>query len=177
MTSTSRIGELSDSWYIAVGKLVSNLQSLEAQARWALLVNHSIHNVEEWYRYLDKIKGMKEGESIEEDEFTNYATLGETVREFNAISSKKLDEGLVVGTRDLLAHGRVGAVWVDEKDTTARIFWFTRPTKEKHVTVKVKEVLSEEWLTARADLIFAQTQITMEKLMEVLAKVPGMPPI
>ena len=94
-----------------LGKLLGNLHSLEVLLRVYLLGfaqnggPSAASKVAYW--------NLSVGDAVEENEFTNYDTLGKLIDRFNANVEPqdpklRLDTA-VVSVRDLLAHGRVSA--------------------------------------------------------------------
>lgn len=129
---------------LKLGKLLGNLQSLEALLRVYLLkigekakppksIQHAYWN-------------LRVGDVIDEDEFSNYDTLGTLIRKFNDDVEKRdralRVDAVVVEVRDVLAHGRVAG---DEEDTTTlRIVKFGKPVGG-HATVVVSSLMDDAW--------------------------------
>lgn len=141
---------------IHLGKLLGNLQSLEALLRGYLRnieAKHAPNLGQKLYWSLNV------GDVVPEDAFTNYDTLGALISRFNADISRR-DKSLtidpsVVETRDLLAHGRVAA---DNPDPALlRIVKFDR-LRDGKVAVVASALMSEAWFAERNTLVLAQME-------------------
>ncbi|MDP3774015.1 MAG: hypothetical protein Q8Q85_07070 [Gemmatimonadales bacterium] len=113
---------------LKLGKLVGNLQSLEAVLRVYLLkIGEKPRPAKQQsHSYWDLVVG----DVINADEFSNYDTLGTLVRKFND-DVRPRDTSLcvdpaVVDVRDLLAHGRVAGSADDT--ATLMIVKFDKPS-------------------------------------------------
>ena len=143
---------------LKLGKLLGNLQSLEALLRVYLLkvgqksrsaksIRHSYWN-------------LRVGDVIDEDEFSNYDPLGKLIRKFNK-DVKVRDDSLlldpaVVDIRDLLAHGRVAG---EREDTSSlRIVKFRKPSNGK-VIVVASTLMDDEWFARSIPLVAAQIRM------------------
>ncbi len=141
---------------VQLGKLVGNLQSLEALLRIYLL---KIGARSGGPRLKSSYWNLSPGDEVAEDEFTNYDSLGDLIKKFNTdIASRDpslaLDEG-VVGVRDLLAHGRVAADAEDE--TRLAIMKFEKPARGK-VRVAASALMDDAWFAKNIKLVFEQIE-------------------
>jgi hypothetical protein len=129
---------------LKLGKLLGNLQSLEAVLRVYLVkigdksrprktIQHSYWN-------------LRVGDVIEVDEFSNYDSLGKLIRKFNddirARDTSLLIDRDMVEIRDVLAHGRIAG---EREDTvTLKIVKFGPPSKGK-VIVVFSALMDDAW--------------------------------
>ena len=140
-----------------LGKLIGNFQSLETVLRV----------------FLDKVSastsprlpqsktyfGLRAGEEVPVNAFTNFDTLGQLICSYNAVVGAK-DQALkvdatVVAVRDLLAHGRIAADSPDE--TRLTIIKFDRPLNAS-VRVSDSATMANEWFQERIDLVRTQLE-------------------
>ncbi len=136
-----------------LGKLVGNLQSLEALLRVYLLKVAS--RAKGGSQTGPSYWGLAVGDNIAEDEFSNYDSLGDLIKRFNAEVTKRdlslLVDASVVDIRDILAHGRVGG---DAPDTsTLRIVKFGKPSQGR-----VAVIMDEQWFGTNITLVREQIE-------------------
>jgi len=141
---------------LQLGKLVGNLQSLEALLRLYLL---KIGAKSGRRGFKSSYWTLSPGDEVTEDEFTNYNSLGDLVKKFNTdVASRDpslaVDHG-VVGVRDLLAHGRVAADAEDE--TRLAILKFDKPSRGK-VKVVASALMDDAWFAKNIKLVFQQIE-------------------
>lgn len=120
-----------DSYPLALGKIISNLHSLEVILRLFL------HNVDK-KRYSSSpsemdLNKINIGVKVPENYFTNYDTLGELIKKYNELLAElgepKLSiDGTLVRLRDALAHGRVLG---SKPEPPYRLYKFGKPTKKQ----------------------------------------------
>lgn len=129
-----------------LGKVISNMQSLEFSLR-AFLLNSEINEKGKKGNLPTKIKydELKQGEIVSEDAFTNWDTLGDLIRKYNGDARIKsagitVDETLV-NIRDALAHGRVSS---DDISTPMTLLKFKQP-KNKSVEVEFSVLMTIGW--------------------------------
>lgn len=140
---------------LKLGKLLGNLQSLEAVLRVYLL------KIGEKKRPRKKVQhsywNLSVGDVIDEDEFSNYDSLGILVRKFNddvrARDKSLVIDPVVVDVRDLLAHGRVAGE--SENTATLRILKFSKPVKGQ-VTVVASALMDDAWFAKHIPLAYEQ---------------------
>ena len=89
---------------------------------------------------------LTEGDTIAEDEFSDYSSLGKLVNRYNADvrakDAKLCVSARAVELRDLLAHGRVAAMTPDT--STLKIIKFSRP-QGRRVTVTSSVLMDDKW--------------------------------
>jgi hypothetical protein len=143
---------MAENHVLHLGKLVGNLQSLEALLRMYL---QSITRKASGSPVSGKpYWNMSVGDVVPENPFTNYDSLGTLLHKFNidiepCDRSLKLDSS-VVGIRDLLAHGRVAA---DAPDLTQmRIVKFDRPSSGA-ARVAAAALMDEKWFETNIALV------------------------
>lgn len=148
---------MADNHALHLGKLVGNLQSLEALLRVYLLAiaQKQMPPTSAGPSYWN----LSVGDVVGEDAFTNYDSLGSLVQKFNADIQLKdvtlVVDSAVVAVRDLLAHGRIAA---DNPDPVRlKIVKFDKPSSGT-VKVVASALMDEAWLKAQNDLVFAQLQ-------------------
>jgi len=134
----------------SLGKLVSNLHSLEFVLRAFLLKHHEGHEPS-----VDIAK-LAVGDKVPSNSFTSYASLGTLLQEYNKVvesrcPSHRLDSA-VVDLRDMIAHGRVAAI---SPTSTFRLLKFG---KERDNLVPVEQVaeLNHAWLSSRINFVKSQ---------------------
>ena len=139
---------------VKLGRLVSNLHSLESLLRMYLLnVAHKsglrTTRTEYW--------NLNVGDSVDVDEFTNYDALGALVSKFNtdvATRDKSLTlDTAIVTIRDLIAHGRVAST--SDSLADMRIVKFGQPRGGK-VEVGTCALMDDAWFDAGIKLSFDQ---------------------
>ncbi len=97
------------------------------------------------------------GDLIDEDEFSNFDTLGSLIAKFNSDIGAR-DQSLTIDTsvtdiRDLIAHGRVAG---DAEDTaTLRILKFTKPSNGK-VAVTASSLMDDTWFEKQTPFVREQ---------------------
>lgn len=127
-----------------LGKLISNLRSLEFLLRAFLYAYHNKTKTESKL----EIFTYNEGDEIICNEMTNYDTLGNLIDEFNKICNKnnKLDKDRITRLRDGLAHGRIVS---PTKDGTMTLFKFSKPRKDTPQIVEctIKMTLDSEFFS------------------------------
>lgn len=84
-----------------LGKLISNLWSLETLIRYFLAISRG--------ERLEDLSSYNIGDEVELNNFTNFYTLNELVIEFNKVCSEdnKLNKKVILSIRNPLAHGRI----------------------------------------------------------------------
>lgn len=123
-----------------LGNLIANLQSLEFLLRAKLLKHYhgTMGGVD--------IDQLKVGDTLDENEFTNYDTLGTLIRKYNENIANRSTcphiDAKVIALRDALAHGRVSKpVPADH----LHIIKF-EPPKNGKVRVAFSEEMNEKWM-------------------------------
>ncbi len=131
-----------------LGKVISNLHSLEIALRIFLdrLNPGSSPHLPAGKSYYQ----LQVGDSVPENAFTNFDTLGDLVDKYNEAIRKKdttlLVDRSVIQLRDLMAHGRVSADAPDE--TRHAIIKFAKP-KNGSVQVTDCALMTEQWFQDR----------------------------
>lgn len=148
---------MADNHALHLGKLVGNLQSLEALLRFYLLkiAQKQTPPASAGPSYWR----MSVGDVVPEDAFTNYDSLGALINKFNAdVQSRDATlciDSSVVSVRDLLAHGRMAS---DSPDPSRlKIVKFDRPTSG-NVKVVAAALMDDAWFKTKNDLVFAQLE-------------------
>jgi len=140
-----------------LGKVIGNLHSLEIALRAFLdrLNPASSPHLPAGKSYYQ----LQIGDSVPENAFTNFDTLGDLVDKYNAAMRQKNPDLLVdcsvVQLRDLMAHGRVSADAPDE--TRLAIIKFARPHNGS-VRVTDCALMTEQWFQGRIDFVRAQLE-------------------
>jgi hypothetical protein len=129
---------------LRLGKLLGNLQSLEVLLRVYLLkvgAGSTAGHVTK-KPYWDLVVG----EIVDDDEFSNFDTLGQLVEKYNqdiAIREPALAvDTRMIAVRDLLAHGRIAAT--AEDSTTLKAVKFKKPQGGK-AEVSVSVLMDDAW--------------------------------
>jgi hypothetical protein len=122
-----------------LGELVNNLLSLELVLRLFLLEKNSHRSKVDYF-------SLKIGDIVDEDEFTNYDTLGKLIDKYNDYV-KSYDPALIidkslVSTRDALAHGRIAR---SRPEGSSRLLKFDKPDNNGRVRVTHSEEMDVEW--------------------------------
>lgn len=131
-----------DEHALNLGWLLSNLQSLEFSLRFYLQKHVSTKPLGHAYgeSYYDKPIGAE----VDENEITNYDTLGILMNKFNNAmrleGRAELDLSLV-DLRDSLAHGRIASM---EEENQYRLIKYSKPVNGK-AKILFNEKLTEEW--------------------------------
>ncbi len=135
-----------------IGKLYTNLQSLEFALRGALYEKASPpHNP---LKYGTSINSFNTGDILPENAMTDYSTLGQLIVRFNAEIAKgdnawTVDKEVVV-IRDALAHGRSSGNEIDAHYTLIK---FDRP-KNSLVNVVFAQRLTKDWLKEKVKFVY-----------------------
>ena len=148
---------MAENHVLYLGRLVGNLHSLEVLLRVYLATSGAKRRGAQVPHGPPVILSI--GDTLDEDEFTNYDSLGELVKKFNAdvighAPHLQVDTK-VVPLRDLLAHGRVSADAPDEK--RLRIVKFDRPSGGR-VRVSDAALMDEGWFKTNIDLVLTQIE-------------------
>ncbi len=127
----------------ALGKLVTNLQSLEFALR-ALL-----HDAVGPSHSSLRLEALSVGDAVPEDPITNYDSLGDLIRKVNELyqthgKPERIDASLV-DLRDAIAHGRV---WTTHPSTPFTLLKFSKPNAG-FVTVTYAQQLTIDWLDSQ----------------------------
>jgi len=135
--------EETDKHALNLGKLVSNLQSLEFVLR-AFLANDEIASGASSNKYLDLNK-VNKGEKVPENAFTNYNGLGQIIEKYNnnqkVISAGLTIDNTLVEIRDAIAHGRASG---ETPSAPLRLLKFGRP-RNNQVEVTYSVLMTKEW--------------------------------
>jgi hypothetical protein len=138
----------------SLGKLIGNLHSLEFALRGFLLNLNARggppRSAPDYYQ-------LRVGDPVDENEFSDWATLGGLIDRFNVYVLPR-DRAVAIDThtielRDLLAHGRVFSKTADVQ--TLRIVKFAKPRSGK-VVVTASAFLDEHWFSEKTGLVFEQ---------------------
>lgn len=140
-----------------LGKLVGNLQSLEALLRVYLL--NIAHKQTPPMSVGPSYWSLSVGDVVAEDAFTNFDSLGALIGKFNSdVQSRDVTlrvDPAVIPLRDLLAHGRLAA---DSPDPSRlKIVKFDKPDGG-NVKVVASALMDEAWFKAKNDLVIRQLQ-------------------
>lgn len=134
-----------------LGKIVSNLQSIEFALRMFLLAANGESSST---KYFD----LKINDEIGEDSFTNYDTLDQLIKKYNehvTVVDKALCISVkVVALRNALAHGRVFST-NPSPNHPYQLFKFTKPANGK-VKVTHSEEMNSDWYKKNIKLTFEQ---------------------
>lgn len=148
-----------DEYALLVGSVVINLQSLEFMLRMQLTIA----------RNEQVFVPSEGGDEVEENSLTNFASVGQLVRQYNAQLQNgegafRVDEK-VVEIRDALAHGRTLG---REEGDVITLFTFEKPACGKVVVKAITRLTRDRLATWRQ-------QIAMETAKLVhLAKQRGL---
>lgn len=130
-----------------LGKLLVNFQSLEFALR-SFLVNDEIargHSFPE----TAKLHGMKKGDIVPLNAFTNYDTLRKLIEKYNS-HPKIISAGLTIDEsladlRDAIAHGRVSG---ELPSPPFKLLKFSKPKEnENRVKVIFSISMTSEWFS------------------------------
>lgn len=128
-----------EEYTFGVGKLIVNLHSFEFALR-AFLWNRE--GGSSWAF----LESLREGDTVSENAFTNYDTLGHLITKYNAFVSSlpnlQVDPSLA-DLRDALAHGRVAS---SVPSPPLRLLKFGKPAGG-NVTVTHSIVVDDAWLS------------------------------
>ncbi|KTB97120.1 hypothetical protein [Pseudomonas sp. ICMP 10191] len=123
----------------ALGKLLSNLQTVELLAR--MYIHEKSYKAENKSIPPFKINSPV-GSTHRADPFNNYDTLTTTLKKYNNLNNKAtVDIDSLVELRDALAHGRIlGEI----DDDNLRLLKFSKE-QNGEVRVTYNETLSKQW--------------------------------
>ncbi len=129
---------------LRLGKLLGNLQSLEVLLR--LYLQKASPTSKPGKSKKLSYWELGEGDEVDEDEFTNFDSLGQLIKKYNdqiAQTEPTLSVDMqIVDIRNLLVHGRVAGT--GEDTTTLKILKFTKPNSGKAV-VTASVLMEERW--------------------------------
>jgi hypothetical protein len=152
-----------EDWASALGKLVSAFQSLELVLR-VFLFEHGA-KPDQRPSIDEDFYAQPVGTSVLLNPFTDYRTLAELIRAYNAVlpagaSSWTVDEA-IAATRDAVAHGRVSA---SAPDNELRLLKYSKPSHAKatHVEVTFNTLVTLDWLKDRTRAVQSQTRRVVE---------------
>jgi hypothetical protein len=154
-----RNSDVSGQFTVNLGRLVSNLQSLEFVLRAFLQEGHPMGVPEGTDIYSYPV-----GTDLPENEFTGYDTLGRLIDKYNDQAARQglrpIDKTLV-DIRDALAHGRVSAA---EQNDNLRLLKFSKPVNGR-VKVVFNETLTSAWF-------IVQTKRVSDAIVSVHERLP-----
>jgi len=140
-----------DAHALGLGRLIANLQSLELMLRAYLALTSDDEEADG-----RRLIGKGVGDKVPEDPFTDYDSLRQVIRRYNAkVADPELSVSEdVVEIRDALAHGRISA-WSPE--FPLQLLTFAKP---QDATVEITQLvtLTEEWFAEQRRHVFAQAQ-------------------
>lgn len=155
-----------DHYWLQLGRIVSNLQSLEFLLRAVLYkVNPPPPGHPSLSVQLDE---LKVGQTVPENPLTDYRSLDGLITGYNEIVERHAPslyvDTAVVGLRDALAHGRVSKA---ELDSDMMILKFS-PPKNDQVVVVYAEKMTESWFKEQLSRV-TQEIIKVSKADQLLA--------
>ncbi|MFC2003537.1 hypothetical protein ACFLV4_06325 [Chloroflexota bacterium] len=128
---------------INLGKLISNLHSLEVSIRTFLFIKNI--GLDSSKEHAQSLRNLKVGQSVTENHFTDYDTLKTLIKIYNKEVSKFDSELIVdetiVGLRDALAHGRVFSF---EPFSPMILLKFSKPNSGNTI-VEFMAIMTTEW--------------------------------
>ncbi len=141
-----------DKYALWLGELVSNFQSLEFSLR-AFLINAEIGSGSSFPQSANLLD-MNEGDTVSENAFTNYDTLGQLIQKYNS-HPKILSAGLtidntLVAVRDAVAHGRISAA---TPSSILKLLKFDKP-KNNQVKVTFSVSMTKEWFAEQIKRVY-----------------------
>lgn len=146
---------------IRLGKLVSNLQSLEFILR-AFLQQlpdsrpFGVPKGEDIYQY-------PIGSELPLNEITSWDSLGELINKHNKFAVSQGEQEIdrsIVELRDALAHGRVSSL---SPNDSMHLIKFSKPNNNK-VRIEYNEILSLDYLNQQIHRVYNAIMIVKEKL-------------
>lgn len=144
-----------EEYTFGVGKLIVNLHSFEFALR-AFLWNRE--GGSSWAF----LESLCEGDTVPENAFTNYDTLGQLIIKYNAFVSSRFPNLQInpslVDLRDALAHGRVAS---SVPSPPLRLLKFGKPAGG-NVNVTHSIVVDDAWLSEQK----TRVRLQLEKIME-----------
>lgn len=141
-----------DKHALRLGKLVANFHSLEFVLR-AFLLNAEGPSKSSVLQSTD-LNALIEGETVPENAFTNYDTLGDLMDKYNnnpkIVSAKLTINKDLVRIRDAIAHGRVSG---STPSSTLNLLKFDKPEKGK-VKVTFSILMTKEWFSEQVTRVY-----------------------
>jgi hypothetical protein len=138
-----------DDYMLAIGRLTLNLLSLELVMR--LFLNGGSTTPDRSRDPGFDLFAVAVGDNVIENALTNYDSLGQVIKKYNANVSKamQVDES-VVELRDAFAHGRILS---DRPQPPMRLFKFSQPTGHGTVMVTHAQTLELDWILEQASRV------------------------
>ncbi len=137
-----------------LGAIVGDLQSLEVRLRsYLYLLEVEEDSSKKGPEGLELWK-LKKGDTVVQNSFTNFDTLGTLIRKYNnCVQAEEKVGPEILAIRDLLAHGRTSS---PQPTLDLRIFKFSKePNGNGEVQVTHAEDMTPEWLAQKKDEVLA----------------------
>ena len=146
------------------GRLIANIVQLEFAIRVAL----HLQEPEQHRMHTETLRDLKPGDVLPENFLTNWGSLGNLIREYNARETARggaaIDSG-IVDLRDALAHGRISS---STAASQYRLIRFSKPRGgDRKVTVEQIDTLTLEWLDQQIRRTVAATVPVHNRIMEL----------
>ena len=159
-----------DSHYLALGRLVAGLQTVEVLVRLALHEAHDSSVGGKPSVGLGAFHLLKSGDVVAlegNNHFDDFASLGKLIQRFNAqFPAHKLTEGLIP-LRDAVAHGRVMPVKY-KGEMVLKLLKFARPVEHAELVlqglapasaeVEFAELLTPGWFSRQQSLLDTEVE-------------------
>ena len=148
-----------------LGKLVSNLLSLEFALRAFLRINEATNNDP---LYQINMNSLQEGYLVPENAFTNYDSLRELINKYNS-NSVVFSKGLVIDEmishiRDAIAHGRV---FSNNPNDEMNLLKFSKPRKDGNIVVMFSARLTQDWFGEQIKNVYDAIFKVQEAIKEI----------
>lgn len=138
-----------DDHVLGLGRILGNLHSLEFAVRMYLWKHEKKVAIQPSLA----MDGLRPGDVVPENAFTNYDTLLTMIRRYNVLVATPLQVAeSVVDLRDALAHGRVSG---RTAAMPLRLLKFGKPAAGS-ATVTHSELMDQGWFEAKVSWVRAQ---------------------
>jgi hypothetical protein len=146
---------------LMVGKMVSNLASLEFALRTVIYLNETPPSRRS--PIAKPLTDLRAGDKVDANAITSWDSLRDLVRKYNERNpSSRISESLVE-LRDALAHGRI---LTDDPKKDLQLIRFSRPSDGK-VIVEIAQTMSFEWLGQQIHLLHDAVKVVHQRMLDL----------
>jgi hypothetical protein len=151
---------------LGIGKLVSNLVSLETGLRVAIYLSETpaAERVPNSFRIAELT--LTVGQVLEENALWSWDSLSDLISKYNELNPDAAIDETIQDLRNALAHGRILAA---NPTSEMRLLRFSKPRNRK-VTVEMVQSITLEWLDVQIKRTMEANLIVNKRLHELAQK-------